>query len=808
MVAVVLGAGACVLGAAEFRIESIDRQSSRGELRFSADTGFYYILSRGNSVTDIRLATDLAWSSGAQILLADTNTTNTAQFYRVEKIPLTSLRDTDGDGICDAWELLHRRDGAALNGEDAEEDQNANGVADSIDALRESLRAGAVRGRPVLAAGAYHTLAVKRDGTLWGWGDNIAGELGSIAFTETNSPAEIGVATNWIAAAAAGLSSYGLKSDGTLWAWGQSPMGTIFVPTQIGTNTDWIGLPSGSPFNKPTALRADGSRWQFTPSYTNAQSLGASNGWAAVMDDQFNGHWAIKDDGTLWFGTSVFDTNPVWTSVSVGVSQGFGIRTNGTLWAWVPSCCSTPTEGELGLGSNSPSVPTQVGTDTWASVTAGIYHSAGIKSDGSLWWWGANFGYQPDGAAPTSSNVPTQFGTHTDWISVAAGSRHTVAMRADGTVWTFGENELGKRGNGTIAILKVPARIGIDHDWSAVAVGVWYSFGLKTNGTLWGWGMNRYGALGVGDFSSMSAPRQVPGSNWIAISGGNDHTTALQSDGTLWVWGKYTYSGTINDVFTNVPTRLGFDLDWAKISAGFQHSLALKNDGSVWSWGRNVYGELGFWGASTSNPTHVGSAFWADISAGYYNSLAVQNVSSLWSGGKIIGSPVGGGGFSQVDFDFGWKSVANAKRHSLFSHALALKRNGTVWAWGSNSRGQLGTNTTSSSPVQVGTATNWSHIAVGDLFSSALKTDGTLWMTGFNFYGQLGFGTRADTNLFTRVGIETNWTSIAAGYRHMLALKADGSIWAWGDNSSGQCAQPALFEPSPVAGSDWGPPRR
>lgn len=803
----VLETSAGVLSGADFRLDSIATQTGRSEVRFAGDTGFYYILWRGDAATDIRLATDLAASSGAESVLVDSKATNSTQFYRVEKVPLTSLRDTDGDGISDAWELLYRHQGAALNSSDRNEDQDTNGVADWLDALRESLRTGAVRGRPVLGAGRYHTLAIQNDGTLWGWGDNMAGELGLIGFTETDIPVQISAETNWVAVSAANLMSYGLKSDGSLWAWGQlGNPGSIFPLTQLGANMKWMGLPERSPPENPAFLREDGTRWQLAGSHTNLQPFGSGNDWAAVADGAIGERWAIKNDGTLWKGSNSFDTNRVWKSITLGLSQALALQTNGTLWAWRTGF-NQLFDGELGLGNSFPSAPTQVGTDNWAALAAGDYHSVGIKSDGSLWWWGHNWGFENNGAV-IRTNVPTRIGTNTDWLAVAAGNSHTIALRTDGTVWTFGANELGKSGNGTVALAKSPARVGADEDWSGIVVGTTFSFGLKTNGTLWAWGENSFGVLGLPDFTSSYVPRQIPGSNWLAVSGGFDHTVALQNDGSLWIWGVYVYTNGVH-VFTNIPTRIGSDTDWKMVSAGRQHSLALKNDGSLWSWGINSRGELGTGVSWTPVPLRVGSALWTNVSAGHYNSLGVQISQTLWTWGQSISF----GGFSQAPQNidgtsFNWKVAANAKTHSSSAHALALKRNGTLWAWGSNSRGQIATNNPSSLPVQVGTFTNWANVQVGDLFSGGLQTDGSLWMTGFNWYGQLGFGTRNDTNAFMRVGTDTNWTAIAAGYRYMLVLKSDGSIWAWGDNSYGQCGQPALFEPSPVAGTNWGSPRR
>jgi alpha-tubulin suppressor-like RCC1 family protein len=795
------------LRSAEFRIDDVLWQNGRAEVSFAKEPAFYYILWRGDEPTEIRLATDLALGSVTPNSLADTNATNAARFYRVEKVPMTSVRDTDDDGINDPWELLYRHSGAALNGQDPEEDHNANSVPDRLDALRESLREGGVRSRPVLAAGYYHSLAVKRDGTLWGWGDNIAGRLGVSGFTETSSPVQISPETNWVAVSVNEPMSLGLRSDGSLWTWGREGYsGSILPPVQIGVGMKWIGLPKAWSSQSPTLLREDGTRWQISGTYSNLVQMDAATDWAAVADGGASQHWAIKIDGTLWSGVSIFDTNQSWSAITLGLYHALAVRTDGTLWAWTIGCCNN--EGQLGLGSYaSPSTPTQAGTDTWAAAAAGLYSSAGIKSDGSLWWWGLNQGFDPSSGDLVRTNAPARLGTNTDWVAVSIDA-HILALRADGTVWTFGYNEGGRLGNGTPAFVKEPAQVGGDPDWIEVATGTRFSFGLKTNGTLWAWGANRYGVLGVGEFAYGSSPRQVPGSNWISVSAGTDHTVALQSDGSLWVWGRFSYGDAApGELSTNLPTRLGSDLDWRKISAGAQHSLAIKNNRTLWAWGRNVNGELGTGGFSQNSPVQVGSLFWTNIAAGHYSSLGVASGGTLYKWGQAIGSVFGSQQPSQICCSSDWADVALAKSHITSAHALALQRNGTLWGWGASFNGQLGTNGSVGQPAQIGASTNWAQIAVGDHFSSARQRDGTLWMAGENFYGQLGLGHRIDTNLFTPVGADTNWTSVAAGTSHVLALKADRTLWAWGDNSFGQCAQPALFEPMPVAGTNWGQPQ-
>jgi alpha-tubulin suppressor-like RCC1 family protein len=144
-----------------------------------------------------------------------------------------------------------------------------------------------------------------------------------------------------------------------------------------------------------------------------------------------------------------------------------------------------------------------------------------------------------------------------------------------------------------------------------------------------------------------------------------------------------------------------------------------------------------------------------------------------------------------------------------FSHSLALKSDGTVWAWGDNNSGQLGDGTTSdrNAPVQVSGLTNVGFvvgssappIACGSNHCVARRRDGTVWAWGNNNGGQLGNGTLVDRLAPVQAMGLTGVTSVAAGQSSSMALAAGGSIWVWGDNSSGQLGDGTVTSrPMPV----------
>ncbi|OGA01288.1 MAG: hypothetical protein A3H35_20000, partial [Betaproteobacteria bacterium RIFCSPLOWO2_02_FULL_62_17] len=340
---------------------------------------------------------------------------------------------------------------------------------------------------------------------------------------------------------------------------------------------------------------------------------------------------------------------------------------------------------------------------------------------------------------------------------VRGGLGQVIGLRSDATVWTWGEvgNPFPQQVPGLGGIVQV-ASGGYDSSYSLFP----YSLALRAGGTVLAWGYNGAGQLGDGTTASRVNPIQVPGLTNVVSIAAAVHSLALKSDGTVWAWGANT-AGKLGDGTTterHAPVQLlgpggvGFLSGVVAIAAGGVGSLALKSDGTVWAWGSNVYGGLGD-GTTTNRTTPV----------------------------QVLGP--GGVGFLS-----GVVAIVAGNVHSL-----ALKSDGTVWAWGNNSDGRLGDGTTTNrtTPVQVlgpggvGFLSGVAGIAAGNSHSLVLKSDGTVWAWGSNSNRNLGDGTTANRSIPVQAQGLSNVIAVSAGFNSSVALASDGALRAWGYSSYG-----------------------
>lgn len=353
-----------------------------------------------------------------------------------------------------------------------------------------------------ITAGGFHSIGQKPNGTIWTWGYGAWGELGLGDSSDAFLPTQVGTATNWHLLTAGNVDTFGIKTNGTLWATGGGNYGElgdggsglgheIFNFIQIGTATNWKVISANN--YHTIGLRANGTLWS----------------------------WGQNNEGQLGDGTATDKNIPTqlgietdWKLITTGGAFCISIKTNGTMWSW-----GSNSSGSLGIGDlsvQSVSSPVQIGTQNdWKTVTSGpgSYIVMAIKNNGTLYCfgglWNSGEGGLGLGLGVHLSSSPSQVGSDNNWQSVSVGFNNAFGIKTDGTLWAWGQNDLGQLGDGTTVDKGFPTQIGTDTDWATVSAGNMHTIGRKTNGALYSWGDNSSGQLGTGSTTGSLLPTQV-----------------------------------------------------------------------------------------------------------------------------------------------------------------------------------------------------------------------------------------------------------------------------------------------------------
>ena len=311
-------------------------------------------------------------------------------------------------------------------------------------------------------------------------------------------------------------------------------------------------------------------------------------------------------------------------------------------------------------------------------VSAGALHSAAVMSDGTARTWGWN-GYGQLGNGTKIDSAGQVNPGLTGVVSVSSGFAHTLALKADGTVWAWGWNGVGHLGDGTTIDRAVPVRVVGLSDVVEVSAGWFHNLAIRRDGSVWAWGFNATSALGDGTTVDRSIPIRLALSKVTSVAAGVYHSLAVLEDGTVRGWGLND-NGQVGDrtlTLRPAPVTVPGVVGAYRVAAGLVHSAALKNDGSVWTWGHNGFQQSG--GAATTHRLVP----------------APLNCSTDPACPKLAGQTLGG-----ID----WISAGNGL------HNVALAHDGSVWSWGWNGFGQLGSGTTTDS----GTAVKASGLSASD----------------------------------------------------------------------------------------------
>jgi alpha-tubulin suppressor-like RCC1 family protein len=637
---------------------------------------------------------------------------------------------------------------------------------------------------------------LRGSGEIWAWGTTLVRTVSVTNTNTTNAligavttnfvPVQVGTSTDWKQLAFA-HSAFSLKQDGSLWRFNEAS--AEFEPFPSATNashTGWQVL-RGFEFGEGTnasghvvGLKTNGTLWAWgdnsagqVDAQLSAEDLQEEPWQITGLDSVEDSGWAevgagpgqslaLTQDGRVFswgFAGSLppdLQRTPAlvvapevnWRSALAGENFTIGVEDEGRIYAW----------GVTGLTNAQTAlvrVPEPISTGAsledpeWAETgwTSGVAvfgrTLAAIGPDTALKTWG-----NPEGAALALpwwnplreaegirnfshgwgrvSGSRGQVGTSTNTNASPVPEGFVAAVRGDGTLWAWGANAAGQLGDGTLIPKDMPRQVGSEAQWSGAEAGGSHVLAWKRDGSLWGWGANSSGELGL-------TTNVVTISN--NFSGGTNSTNSTNT--TPRAYAGRTRTTTVVLASNVYRPALVLPKGWGvrELSAGGSHTLVLRSDRSLWSMGANDSGQLGLGPLSRAGGSTNGGG--TNTNPNPTNSFRTVTVTNVVTNINYAPWRVENNVDTTVDQASSyrpqrignklWQSVAAGQGHSL-----AVRSDGTLWAWGDNSSAQLGNGTLVSTnrPVQVGAGNRWSRAFAGIDHSLALRNDGTLWAWG------------------------------------------------------------------------------
>ena len=631
-------------------------------------------------------------------------------------------------------------------------------------------------------------IVLKKDGTIWTCGGATDGFLGNDSLVHRSSYVQVGVGTDW----AEVLSFGGLKKDGTLWMWGK-------------------GAADG--FNK-----ARSNPVQMYGSWIMARGCGTNSvsnpgSWLGIKSDNTLWTWGNNSNSALGTNDLIHRSSPVqiygsWIYADTNGDHTLGIKTDGTLWAW-----GRNNYGQLGDNTKiHRSSPVNIGALTnWSKVwTADISSTFALNTSGELFGMGSCSGLI------TNKSSPIQIGAGRTWLKVVPG---TYFLESNGQVWysnnagivnsgyPYGTNGLNECGynyefSDIQSLTAGGAVLGIRNNVSGpTSTTLPPATTTSTTSTttpvpedgLWFIGSQAYGA---GGNSSVVATSNTLPLRWVKSNTASADINAMpdklsetmyfvESSGKLFAAGFGTTGqiGTGTNTSRSSFVQVGSDMDWSDAFG----TGALKGT-DLYVWGQNSVGQLGLNDTSTrSSPVQIAGSWSMMTTSGTYNSTSVFGIKSdltLWAWGyNTFNAMLGLGDLNNRSSPVQIGTSQYYYVSGSANHTCAIKAQAggitTLWAWGNNSSGQLGQNNRihRSSPVQIGTATNWVKCFATNGVTWALNDLSELWATG-TFNDPIVPGLNYITSSIVQVLPEKTWVQIVnGGSAAAFFLEDSGQVW-------------------------------
>lgn len=488
-----------------------------------------------------------------------------------------------------------------------------------------------------------------------------------------------------------------------------------------------------------------------------------------------------------------------WKSVAAGSNHTCGIKTDNTAWCWGTS----NTWGQLGNGTTGSTpvydpVPVS-GGQTWKMITTSTNgHSCAIRSDDRLFCWGNGGGGRLGTGNSTQQSSPTEVSGGGTWLSVDTGTDHTCAIKTDNTGWCWGSDTTGQLGNGAGGSNNSPSAISGGGTWLQVSAGFLHSCGVKSDNKAYCWGLGSNYQLGDGSNTTQQSPVLVAAGadNWKTTFAGENSSCGIKADNTGWCWGSNAYGQLGNGAtggFQSSPVAISGGGTWKVMTTGYRFVCGVKTDNTGWCWGDNSSYQQGNGTSTNSNiPTTInGSHAWSSIDTAPLNGTHVcgvttSNVMLCWgSKTKLPSDPLPYTLFPKTTTASGVWTVVSA---SGSENSCGLRDNGTIYCWGFNPSGQLGTGDMvgRTSPTAHAAGGVWKNVTIGSSHACGIKSDDTLWCWGDNGSGQLGDNTGMYSLTPVAVAGGGTWKAVSTYSGTTCGIKSDDTLWCWGDNFMGQ----------------------
>ena len=618
---------------------------------------------------------------------------------------------------------------------------------------------------PILPGTYNYTPFINKFGQTYLWGYGNVGQNGDNSVVCRSSPVAVCGNHNFTIVCKDYNNGCGIDTNGKAWAWGENGKGqtgnnsTVCYSTPVAVcgNHTFCFISTGN--NAVLALDNHGKAW----------------GWG------YNLQAALGTNNITCYSTPVaVYGNHTFCQINTQTNLTLAIDYKGKAWAW--SGNFSVSSGIIGNNTAGVSYSTPVavcGNHTFCKVYVGQnYACSGIDKNGKAWSWGsAQSGALGNNNDTVSYSTPVAvYGVHT-FCDIVSGDRFSVAIDKNGKAWSWGDGGVGKLGNNNnVVCYSTPIAVYGYHTFCKIFQNI-HPGGSVTSysgphlidnwGVGWSWGLAWYGGLGnnTGN-ANFSTPVAIWARNFLQFKPSQNYTYTpyIDPSGMTWGWGYNQWGDPgINLQYLagdnqsrSTPVAVCGNHTFCQVVWGYDYHMGIDNHGKAWAWGHGAWGQLGNNAATVCILTPV----------------------------AVCGSHT----FCQL--------AAAHTPNPDYVHSLGIDNHGLVWAWGSNSYGQIGNNAapTTCTPVQICGNHTFCTIKAGILNSIGIDNHGKAWSWGKNTYGVLGNNT-LNTSYSTPVAVYGNHTfcKIDTDYT-TIAIDNHGIPWIWGCDDSGALGRNTIYQ--------------